>query len=129
MSTAGALRAQPDDSQEMSLAVAMLASLVFALALAVNLPAMRGLTYLYDRIEFYSHGYLLPAVVAGLLWLFASSSKRDSGKRAKAEVKREQAETVAEALAAFTKGERRFRDLPRSAKLAILRDRARRIRT
>jgi exosortase len=46
----------------------VLASSVFALALAVALPAIYGLSYLFLRVEFYGHGYLLPLVAAYVLY-------------------------------------------------------------
>jgi exosortase len=41
-------------------------ALLGALALALCWPAAQGLTYLFDQLEFYAHGYLVP-VVAGYL--------------------------------------------------------------
>jgi exosortase len=37
-------------------------------ALSLCLPAIRALSYLFGRIEFYAHGYLVPLVVAYLLF-------------------------------------------------------------
>src|SRR5262245_42619091 len=46
----------------------ILAGVVFALALAIALPAILGLDFLFERSEFYGHGYLVPLVAAYLAW-------------------------------------------------------------
>ena len=45
-----------------------LAAAVFALALAVALPAILGLRFLFERIEYYGHGFLVPLVAGYLAW-------------------------------------------------------------
>ena len=46
-----------------------LVGLIFALALALCIPAARGLGYLFERVELYAHGYLMPVVAAYLTYL------------------------------------------------------------
>jgi exosortase len=45
-----------------------LAGAVFALAVSVALPAILGLRFLFERIEFYAHGFLVPFVAGYLAW-------------------------------------------------------------
>jgi len=45
-----------------------LVCLGFALAAAISLPAIVGLSHLYSRVEFYGHAYLMPLVVAYLIF-------------------------------------------------------------
>jgi exosortase len=42
---------------------------ITALAVAICLPAARELAYLFARVEFYAHGYLLPPVAAYLAFI------------------------------------------------------------
>src|SRR5262245_49921174 len=44
-------------------------ALILALAVVVCLPAARGLVYLFGRVEFYAHGYLVPFVAAYLVYV------------------------------------------------------------
>jgi len=60
---AGAGPARPFDRGALGLA-----GLVFALALCVALPAIFGLRFLFERIEFYAHGFLVPLVAGYLAW-------------------------------------------------------------
>jgi exosortase len=48
--------------------IALLAYAVFLLALGLTLPALAGLRFVFERVEFYSHGYLVPVVAAYLAW-------------------------------------------------------------
>lgn len=47
-----------------------LAAAAFSIALVLCIPALRGLSVLWERIEFYGHGFLLPLV--SLYLVFAS---------------------------------------------------------
>ncbi len=48
--------------------VLILAAVALAFALALNLPAIWGLSYLFQRVEFYGHGFLIPVVAAYLAY-------------------------------------------------------------
>lgn len=46
----------------------LLVGLILLLALGVCIPAAQGLVYLFERVEFYAHGYLVPLVAAYLVY-------------------------------------------------------------
>ena len=46
-----------------------LAALVFVLAFALCIPAARSLSFLFERVELYAHGYLIPVVAVYLTYL------------------------------------------------------------
>jgi exosortase len=66
MSGAGPLVTGPGPAHRLDRGSMLLAGAVAALALAVVAPALAGLTGLFRRVEFYGHGYLVPAVAAYL---------------------------------------------------------------
>jgi len=53
-----------------------LAAAAFSVGLVLCVPALRGLSVLWDRIEFYGHGFLLPLVSLYLVF----TSRRQIGK-------------------------------------------------
>ena len=68
MSTAVETRREPAAARSFDRVARGIAAAVFALALAVALPAILGLRFLFKRTEFYGHGYLVPLVAAYLAY-------------------------------------------------------------
>ena len=66
MSTASPATVDSGAARSFDRGALALAAAVFALAVAVALPAIFGLRFLFERSEFYGHGYLVP-LVAGYL--------------------------------------------------------------
>jgi exosortase len=58
----------PQEPARVDAGAALLAAASFGLALAICLPAIGGLGFVFERVEFYSHGYLVPVVAAYLAW-------------------------------------------------------------
>jgi exosortase len=68
LSSAAASPPGPGEARSFDRAALALAAAVFALAVAVALPAIFGLRFLFERTEFYGHGYLVPLVAAYLAY-------------------------------------------------------------
>jgi exosortase len=62
--TVGRESAQASQRVERALSAA-----VFAAAIAIGLPAALGLRPVFERVELYAHGYLMPLVAIYLTWL------------------------------------------------------------
>ncbi len=69
MTSARQAAAPEPESAPLATGVPVLAGVAFALAVALSLPAIRGLSYLFQRVEFYGHGYLVPVVAAYLTYV------------------------------------------------------------
>jgi exosortase len=68
LSAATSRPVEADAARSLDRGALALAAVVFALALGVTLPAILGLRFLFERSEFYGHGYLVPVVAAYLAW-------------------------------------------------------------
>lgn len=68
MNGAGQLATRPVAARRPEPGSLLLAGAVAALALVVVAPALAGLAETFRRVEFYAHGYLIPAVAAYLAW-------------------------------------------------------------
>jgi exosortase len=59
---------RPQPPARVDAVAALLAAACLGLALALCLPAIGGLGFVFERVEFYGHGYLVPIVAAYLAW-------------------------------------------------------------
>ena len=58
----------PEDEWHPAAPDRVLAAAALGIALALCLPAAAGLSYLFQRVEFYAHGYFIPLVAGYLVY-------------------------------------------------------------